>query len=191
MLVCIVRFGPAWTLLFLLIYRCAVLLRVREKNYICRDKMDKFLIKNQKKDASNYNTIGTNGFVFILHLMIRVLGRTQDLSQCLQRNNQNIVCAIGLIGSVRRNMNDMRENGWDPLFEEVKNFCTKMNIVIPNMDDTIPTRGRSRCRGAKLVSYYHHFHNGIFIVVIDQVLVEFNNRFPERSNSVTWMYCLP
>jgi hypothetical protein len=41
-------------------------------------------------------------------------------------------------------MNDMRENGWDPLFEEVKSFCTKMNIVIPNMDDTIPTRGRSR-----------------------------------------------
>ena len=83
-------------------------------------------------------------FVFILHLMIRVLGRTQDLSQCLQRNNQNIVCAIGLNGSVLRNMNDMRENGWDPLFEEVKSFCTKMNIVISNMDDTIPTRGRSR-----------------------------------------------
>lgn len=83
-------------------------------------------------------------FVFILHLMIRVLGRTQDLSQCLQRKNQNIVRAIGLIGSVLRNMNDMRENGWDPLFEEVKSFCTKMNIVISNMDDTIPTRGRSR-----------------------------------------------
>jgi hypothetical protein len=123
-------------------------------------------------------------FVFILHLMIRVLGRTQDLSQCLQRKNQNIVRAIGLIGSVLRNMNDMRENGWDPLFEEVKSFCTKMNIVIPNMDDTIPTRGRSRCRGAKLVSYYHHFHNGIFIVVIDQVLVEFNNRFPEKSTQL-------
>jgi hypothetical protein len=81
-------------------------------------------------------------------------------------------------------MNDMRENGWDPLFEEVKSFCTKMNIVIPNMDDTIPTRGRSRCRGAKLVSYYHHFHNGISIVVIDQVLLKFNNRFPERSTQL-------
>jgi hypothetical protein len=53
---------------------------------------------------------------------------------------------------VLRDMNDMRENGWDPLFEEVKSFCTKMNIVIPNMDGTIPTRGRSRCRGAKLLS---------------------------------------
>jgi hypothetical protein len=110
-----------------------------------------------------------------------VLRKNQNI---WQRKNQNIVRAIGLIGSVLRNMNDMRENGWDPLFEEVKSFCTKMNIVIPNMDDTIPTRGRSRCRGAKLVSYYHHFHNGISIVVIDQVLLKFNNRFPERSTQL-------
>jgi hypothetical protein len=32
-------------------------------------------------------------FVFILHLMIRVLGVTQELSQCLQRKKQNIVRA--------------------------------------------------------------------------------------------------
>ena len=51
-------------------------------------------------------------FVFILHLMIRVLGITQDLSQCLQMKNQNIVCAIGLIGSMMRNINAMRKNGW-------------------------------------------------------------------------------
>jgi hypothetical protein len=120
-------------------------------------------------------------YVFILHLMIRVLGKTQELSQCLQRKNQNIVRAIGLIGSVLTNMNDMRENGWDPLFEEVKSFCLKINIVMPNMEDTIQVRGRSRCRGAKLVSYYHHFHHGILIVIIDQILTELNNRFGERS----------
>lgn len=123
-------------------------------------------------------------FVFILHLMIRVLGMTQDLSQCLQKKNQNIVRAIGLIGSVMRNMNEMRENGWDALFEEVKEFCLLNNIEIPNMEDMIPVRGRSRCRGAKLVSYYHHFHHGIFNVVIDQVYCELNNRFPERSTQL-------
>jgi hypothetical protein len=106
-------------------------------------------------------------FVFILHLMIRVLGVTQELSQCLQRKNQNIVCAIGLIGSVMRNMNAMRENGWDDFFEEVKSFSVKKKIDIPNMEDMIPVRGRSKFRGAKLVTHYHHFHNGIFIAVID------------------------
>jgi hypothetical protein len=120
-------------------------------------------------------------FVFILHLMIRVLGKIQELSQCLQRENQNIVHTIGLIGSVMRNMNDMRENGWDSLFEEVKSFCLKVNIDIPNMEDQIPIRGRSRFHSAKLVSYYHHLHHGIFNVVIDQILCELNNRFPERS----------
>jgi hypothetical protein len=104
-------------------------------------------------------------FVHILHLMIRVLGKTQELSQCLQRKkNQNIVRAIGLIGSVLTNMNDMRENGWEEIFEEVKMFCESRKIIVPNMDDTIPLRCRSRGRGAKLVSYYHHFHHGIFNV---------------------------
>jgi hypothetical protein len=61
-------------------------------------------------------------FVFILHFMIRVSRRTQNLSQCLQRKNQNIVHTLGLIGYVLRNINDMRENGWNPLFEEVNSF---------------------------------------------------------------------
>jgi len=49
------------------------------------------------------------------------------------------------------------------------------------MEDMIPVRGRSKCRGAKLVTYYHHFHHGILIVVLDQVICELSNRFPQRS----------
>ncbi|XP_010237814.1 uncharacterized protein LOC100842165 isoform X2 [Brachypodium distachyon] len=123
-------------------------------------------------------------FVLVLHLMIRVLGKTQELSQCLQRKHQNIVRAVGLIGSVLKNMNEMRANGWDELFEEVKGFCLERKIIVPNMEDTIPLRGRSRGRGAKLVSYYHHFHHGIFNVVLDQILVELNNCFPEKSTQL-------
>jgi hypothetical protein len=123
-------------------------------------------------------------FVFILHLMIRVLGITQDLSQCLQRKNQNIVRAIGLIGSVMRNINAMRESGWDDLLEKTKAFAAKHNIDIPNMEDMIPMRGRSKCRGAKYVTYYHHIHHGIFNVVLDQVIFELHNRFPERSTQL-------
>ena len=48
-------------------------------------------------------------FVFILHLMIRVFRVTQELSQCLQKKNQNVIRAVGLIGSVMRNLNAMRE----------------------------------------------------------------------------------
>ena len=39
-------------------------------------------------------------FVFVLHIMIKILGRTQELLQCLQRKNQKIVRVVGLIGAM-------------------------------------------------------------------------------------------
>jgi hypothetical protein len=79
-------------------------------------------------------------FVLVLHLMIRLLGKTNDLSQCLQMKDQNIVHAIGLIGTTLHKMNDIRENGWDELFEEVENFCLLHHIIVPKMDDTLTVR---------------------------------------------------
>jgi hypothetical protein len=52
------------------------------------------------------------------------------------------------------------------------------------MEDKIPARGRSRGRGSQLVTYYDHFHHAIFNVVLDQIIVEFNNRFAERSTQL-------
>ena len=40
------------------------------------------------------------------------------------KKNQNIVQAIGLIGSVMRNMNAMRENGWDELLKRSNPFVS-------------------------------------------------------------------
>jgi len=54
-------------------------------------------------------------FVFILHLKIRLLGITNDLSQCLQRKDQNIVRPIGLVGITLHKINDVRQHGWDEL----------------------------------------------------------------------------
>jgi hypothetical protein len=50
-------------------------------------------------------------FVLILHLMIKLLGITNDLSQCLQRKDQNIVRAVGLIGITFEKINDVRQHG--------------------------------------------------------------------------------
>jgi hypothetical protein len=61
------------------------------------------------------------------------LGITNDLSQCLQRKDQNIVQAIGLISIALEKINDLRQHGWDELFEEV--------IIIPNMEDPLTVRG--------------------------------------------------
>jgi hypothetical protein len=39
-------------------------------------------------------------------------------------------------------------------------------------------------RGGQEVTYYHHLKNEIFNVVHDKVIVEFNNRFAERSTQL-------
>ncbi|KAH7663595.1 Ribonuclease H-like protein [Dioscorea alata] len=122
-------------------------------------------------------------FIFILHLMIKVLGLTNDLSNALQQKDQNIVNAMGLIVTVKELMQDLRENGWSTFLEEVKSFCVAMSVSIPNMEDSIPVRGRSR-RGGQLVTYYHHYHAEIFIVVIDLLNAEMNNRFSESSTEL-------
>ncbi|KAH7688385.1 Ribonuclease H-like protein [Dioscorea alata] len=122
-------------------------------------------------------------FIFILHLMIKVLGLTNDLSNALQQKDQNIVNVMGLIVTVKELMQDLRENGWSTFLEEVKSFCVAMSVSIPNMEDSIPVRGRSR-RGGQLVTYYHHYHAEIFIVVIDLLNAEMNNRFSESSTEL-------
>src|SRR4051812_7358346 len=104
-------------------------------------------------------------FVLILHLMIRLLGKTNELSHCLQKKDQNIVHAMSLIRVTLEKPQGIRENGWDELFKETTDFCINYNIVVTNMDDTIPTRGHSRGRGSTMVTYYHRFRYEIFNVV--------------------------
>ena len=62
-------------------------------------------------------------FVLILHLMIKVLGLTNDLSQALQRKYQHIVSAMNMIVSVKRLLQHLRDEGWEPLLEAVTAFC--------------------------------------------------------------------
>jgi len=73
-------------------------------------------------------------FVFIMHLMIELLSTTDSLSKALQRKDQDIVEAMNLIMDVRDRLQDMRDNGWEPLLKKVKLFCDKNDIKVPNMD---------------------------------------------------------
>lgn len=52
------------------------------------------------------------------------------------------------------------------------------------MEDTRTSNGRSRTWGGQLVTYYHYFRNEIFNVLHDQIIVELNNRFSERSTQL-------
>jgi hypothetical protein len=72
---------------------------------------------------------------------------TNELSLPLQKKDQNIVQAMYLVVDVRICLNDLRSEGWDPLFEEVKVFCVQVGIDIPDTHGPIPRFGHSRRGG--------------------------------------------
>uniref|UniRef100_A0ACD5Y9N1 Uncharacterized protein n=1 Tax=Avena sativa TaxID=4498 RepID=A0ACD5Y9N1_AVESA len=131
--------------------------------------------------ASGYMiNMETFEFVIILHLMLRVLGLTNALSHALQQKDQNIVSAMNMIVSVKSLLQNLRDDGWEPLLLAATHFCGGRIIIVPNMDDNISARGypRSSC---KMVTCFHYYKVEIFNEVIDRNIVEMNNRFGETS----------
>jgi hypothetical protein len=68
-------------------------------------------------------------------MMKNVLMITNELSQVLQRKDQDILNAIKLVEISKLRLQAMREDWWNSLFEEVSKFCAKNNIIILNMDE--------------------------------------------------------
>jgi len=131
--------------------------------------------------ASGYMSyMETFEYVIILHLMVRVLGITNELSHALQAKDQNIVCAMHMIVSVKRLLQNLRDHGWEPLLLAATKFCDGRNIIVPNMTDNIPARGYPRI-SRKVVTCLHYYKIEIFNEVLDRNMVEMNNRFSETS----------
>jgi len=145
--------------------------------------------KDSIKPTCNGGALGLIGkmesfdFVFILHLMIELLSMTDILSRALQRKDQDIVEAMHLITDVKDGLQDMRNNGWEPLLRKVKTFYEKNEIEVPDMDKKINVSGTSRRRKQK-VTNKHYYHVKIFLVAIDVILTELNHRFSEISSEL-------
>ncbi|KAJ6942948.1 zinc finger MYM-type protein 1-like [Populus alba x Populus x berolinensis] len=119
-------------------------------------------------------------FVFMLHCLRRILAVTNELSQALQRKDQDIENAMSLLKTSKERFKLMRENDWESLLEEVSSFCIKHDIDILNMDDEYRLRGRSR-RKSQGITNLHHFRYELFNNIIDIQLTELDDRFTETS----------
>ncbi|XP_060170421.1 uncharacterized protein LOC132601341 [Lycium barbarum] len=128
-------------------------------------------------------------FVFMLHLMLEVLKKTNYLNCSLQKMDQDIVNAMGLLNTAKQELQMMRDRGWKSLLDDVLSFCNKHEIFILKMDaNYIPGKSKRR---ALDVTYSHHFRVGIFYPVIDLLLQELNNRFDTVSTDLLLgMACL-
>jgi hypothetical protein len=138
----------------------------------------------QKGEAEHLSHfIQSFGFVFNLHLMRSLLGVSNELSQALQRKDQDIVNAMKLVRMSKERLQIMRENGWSSLLDEVSTFCGINEIVVPNMDDIFLARGRSR-RKAHGMTNLHYYRVELFYAIIDMQLQELNNRFTESNTEL-------
>ncbi|ESR34555.1 hypothetical protein CICLE_v10007041mg, partial [Citrus x clementina] len=89
-------------------------------------------------------------FVFSLLLMKNILGFAHELSQALQKKNQDIVNAMKLI---------------------------EHDIDVPNMDDLFRTQGRSQ-RKAQKITNLHCFRVELFYAILDMQLKELSIFYP-------------
>ncbi|XP_070665674.1 uncharacterized protein [Malus domestica] len=127
-------------------------------------------------------------FVFLLFLMKSILGITNDLSQALQMDDQEIVNAMALVNTCKEQLFYMRnDEGFDLLVDKVLSFCVQHHIEVINMDETYVAHGRSR-RNTHKKTNHHRYKVELFFVVIDSQLTELNDRFNETSTEL--LICL-
>ncbi|KAG5604765.1 hypothetical protein H5410_026257 [Solanum commersonii] len=126
--------------------------------------------------------IKTFKFIFMLHLMLKVLAMSNELSKILQKKNQDIVNAVEFLNITKKRLQDMRENGWESLLDDVSSFCDVHDILIPKLDESyFPGKSKRKSSG---VSYAHHLRVEVFFVVIDVQLQELNDRFDVVSSDL-------
>ncbi|XP_042388004.1 zinc finger MYM-type protein 1-like [Zingiber officinale] len=128
-----------------------------------------------------YEVLTSFEFVFILHLMRKILEISNLLCQALQLQSQDILNAMHLVSSTKLLIQKLRDDGWDELVADVKSFCQALSIPIPDFNaQYIARRGRARHQQDE-ITVDHHYRVDIFNVVIDSQLQELNSKFNDNT----------
>ncbi|XP_071714789.1 uncharacterized protein [Rutidosis leptorrhynchoides] len=140
---------------------------------------------SQRGDAAEAYTYFTSfEFVFILHLMKEIMGRTNILSQQLQKSTQDIGNTIELVSATKEKLNDFRNNNWESFFEQVRDFSLKHNIEMPDFS-ALYKSGRYRPRQKdNHVTIEHFYRVDIFICSLDKQLHELACRFDNKATEL-------
>ncbi|KAM3321572.1 hypothetical protein P3S67_002723 [Capsicum chacoense] len=128
--------------------------------------------------------VKTVKFVFMLHLMLKVLTMSNELSKILQKKkkDQDIVNVVEFLSISKKRLQDMRESGRESLLDDVSLFCDSHGILIPKLDELyFPEKSKRKCLD---VCYSHHLCVEIFCAVIDVQLQELNDRFDVVSSDL-------
>ncbi|KAL0773248.1 hypothetical protein Bca101_038399 [Brassica carinata] len=120
--------------------------------------------------------------VFYLHLMLLILGLTANLSLALQEKDQNILNAMSLVESTKRELQKLRDDGWSLLMDKIASFCKKHNAGMLIMEDDFVNPKNPRKRSN--ITNMHHYKVNCFCTVLDLQIQEFNDRFTEVTTDL-------
>ncbi|XP_047264527.1 uncharacterized protein LOC107865322 [Capsicum annuum] len=123
--------------------------------------------------------VKTFKFVSMLYLMLKVLAMSNELSKILQKK---IVNAVEFLSISKKGLEDMRENGWESLLDDVSLFCDSHGILIPKLNEPYFLRNsKHKCLD---VCYSHYLPIEIFCVVIDVQLQNLKDHFNVVSSDL-------
>ncbi|XP_050369166.1 uncharacterized protein LOC126787302 [Argentina anserina] len=117
-------------------------------------------------------------FVFCLLLMNKVMKVTELLCQTLQQKSIDLVQAMNFVRVTKSLLQEMRDIGWDDLVRDVKSFCEKHDLEMPDMSACYKNGTGCRCQE---ITVEHHYHVNVFNVLIDYQLSELNRIYSEQG----------
>ncbi|XP_072078121.1 uncharacterized protein [Arachis hypogaea] len=116
-----------------------------------------------------------------------IMGITNVLCQALQQQSQDILNAMHIVSTSKLLLQQLRDGGWCNFLANVKDFCEKHEIEVPNMSaQYIFGRGRSR---QPSVTVEHHYRIDVFLATIDSQIQELNSRFNEQTIELLTLSC--
>ena len=66
--------------------------------------------------------------------MKEIMGITNVLCQALQQHSQDLLNAMHLVSTTKSFIQELRDDGWEPLLASVISFCEQHEIDIPDMN---------------------------------------------------------
>ncbi|XP_071687618.1 uncharacterized protein [Rutidosis leptorrhynchoides] len=161
---------------------CSLISMFNSTRVVHRGIIDDGSCSSQRGDADTaYGYTKSFEFVLILHLMKKILGKTEFLSQALQKKSQDIINAMTLVTATKEYLNDLRNNGWDSLLERVKIFSEKHEVDIPDLSAPYKSGRYHPRRQDNHVTFEHYYRVDVFISTLDTQLLELNNRFDDQA----------
>ncbi|XP_042415024.1 zinc finger MYM-type protein 1-like [Zingiber officinale] len=128
-------------------------------------------------------------FIFILHLMQKIMGLTNLLCRALQEKSLDILNAMDYVSTTKTLLQILREEGFAILLTYVKEICAKYDIEIPQMEARYKSATGRSCQQNDSITVEHHYRFDVFTAAIDFQVEELNSRFKDEAVELLKLSC--